>query len=199
LVGNGTASSSCEGACAGFDVPDTDYGDKTWFGMGIDVLGHVIPSLRIGGGIFWAPGSRVEFENSDTTSDIGSDLTTALIVEGVFDASSSIAVSVRGFGGAMIVFPGGELEDAANQLKEICNSAVTSKCDVDDGPYIGPTFGLGPGLIFPLKTISLRTDLFFQWYEFKVLKTDIEQTSGSFKTETKLTGYRIWLMGGVEF
>src|SRR5262249_39314124 len=74
LVGSGTGKETCDGNCTGFNVPNADYDDKTAFGFGVDVLGHLIPALRIGGGLFWAPASRVQFDGDDTDSHLGSDL-----------------------------------------------------------------------------------------------------------------------------
>jgi hypothetical protein len=200
LYGGGEIGGECEGDCAGFETEQFDYDDSSTFGFGLDVLFAVIPELRLGVGAFWVPDTEIEIDGASQEAELGSDLTVPFIVEGVFDAAPRMSIALRAFVGLWILFPDGDLDDAIESQQRECDFAPPlASCEIDDGPYVGPTFGLGPGLVFPLRDVSLRVDLYYQWYSAKILQTKLGFEGQSVETNNDLTGSRVLLTGGVEF
>lgn len=200
LTGGGTIESDCSGDCTGFEADESDYDDGSSFGFGLDVLGAVIPELRLGAGVFWVPDTEIEIDGVSEDVELGSDLTLVAIVEGVVEAAPRVAIGIRGFVGLWMVFPDGDLDDAIEEQQRDCDFVPASAtCNVDDGPYVAPTFGLGPGLVFPLREVSLRVDLYYQRYSAKILTTELGFAGQSVETSNQLTGSRVMLVGGVEF
>ncbi len=108
-------------------------------------------------------------------------------------------VYARGQGGLLTLFPGGDLEDAIDQLKDVCSGATTGSCKVNDGPYHGLTIGGGPGVRFALERVALRLDLVFQWYSVgKLMRTEGTGTGGSLDISYGWTGTRFFFAGGLE-
>ena len=132
--------------------------------------------------------------------DAGSDLALQAIVEGVFDISPTVALTLRGQGGLLILFPGGDLSDAIDDEKSLCDSVpVTQKCEVKDGPYVGWTAGGGFGVLFPAGTVAMRVDLTLEWYGIDTLGLKTSAPGGDVDTTANFSGNRVILGGGVEF
>lgn len=139
------------------------------------------------------PSSSIEVDGSSSDFDLGSDLSAQLIVEGLFEVGPRTAIALRGQGGLITLFPGGDLEDEIDDEKRACDQSGTS-CDVEEGPFLGWTAGGGVGVVTGTGNVALRADLLLSWYGLKVFESSIQDNT----LTTNATGNRILLMGGVE-
>jgi hypothetical protein len=197
IGGSGEVDSECRGSgCIDFD--DADYDEDSGFGFGADFMGHVTPQLRLGGGFLFVPSTRIDLDRGPDY-DLGSDLALQVVVEGVFDVGPKLALAVRGQGGLIGLFVGGDLEDQIDEDSELCRDA-SFDCKVAEGPFFGWTLGGGAGVILDLGRVALRADLMLSWYRVKVYGASLTLPTGS---EAELTqfagGNRVLLMAGLEF
>ncbi|MEZ4231503.1 MAG: hypothetical protein R3B89_20160 [Polyangiaceae bacterium] len=152
----------------------------------IDLLGHVSYGLRLGGGLMVLPSSEVDIKGG-SEFELGTEAAVAFIAEGVFDLSSQLALTVRGFVGASVLSVGGDYKDYRDGLCEDID------CGWDD-QLSGATAGLGVGLLIPLKGVNLRADLMTQGY---AVSGTFLRAGGEAWTAT-ISGSRTLLMAGVE-
>jgi hypothetical protein len=200
IAGGGEAQFECDGSGCLVDSADNDYDDKSGFVLGMDFMGHVSPSLRLGGGFLFVPATEIEPDDSDEF-ELGSDLSLLFIVEGVFDIGPTTALAVRGMGGALVLFPGDDLEDSIDEAKDGCEQieAAGGSCDVTEGPFVGWTVGGGVGAIVDVGAVGLRADLLLQFYGLVVNEVDVSDISGDVESKTSLVGNRFLLTVGLEF
>ena len=206
LAGAGEAEADCSASgsatCTGATTDSPiDYEEKSGpVGIGLDVMGHLSPNFRLGGGLLYVFNTELEDDEGDQ-AELGSDLTVAAIGEGVFDVSPAVALAVRGQLGIEILFPDDDLDRTNDALKDDCQLAESAglKCEVKVGPYFGPTFGLGAGAIFGLRTIALRADFLFQWSSVSVSGQKVSGMGGEIDTSGDFTGTRFWIFVGPEF
>ncbi len=200
MAGSGELEPECNGSgCTTFDSETADFDDTSSIGLGADLLFHLSPEFRLGAGLWYVPTSAVEVDGDRQETELGSDLSVMLVAEGVFDVGPTTAITLRGQGGLLTLFPGGDLEDAIDQLKDVCSGATTGSCKVNDGPYHGLTIGGGPGVRFALERVALRLDLVFQWYSVgKLMRTEGTGTGGSLDISYGWTGTRFFFAGGLE-
>lgn len=198
--GGGELEPDCSGNCSSFDGQTADFDEASSMALGGDLLFHLSPEFRLGAGLLYVSGTAVEVDGESRDTDFGSDLSLMAVAEGVFDVGPTTALTVRGQAGLFTLFPGGDLEDAIDQLKDVCNNATTGSCDVDDGPYPGFTFGGGPGVRIALEKIALRVDLLFQWYSVKnLMRVNGQGVNGEIDISYTWSGQRYFLSGGLEF
>lgn len=197
LGGGGEAETECDGDCTGFLSGDEDYDDESGFVLGMDFMGHLNHNLRLGGGFMFFPSSELDFDDGGDY-EVGSDLAAQFVIEGVFDVSPVVALAVRGQIGAMFLFPDDDLEDDVDAAETACE-ALPGSCDVDDGPYVGFTFGGGGGAIFDVGAVALRADLILQWYTINVGTVEYDGPATSAEVYTNVSGTRVIFAGGIEF
>lgn len=182
------------------DDASLDYDDESGAGLGLDLLVHLSPSFRLGGGLLLVPSPEykldVPFESPSI--DSGPELSLAVVVEGIFPVSDAIALVARGQGGALLLLPSEEHEDAIEQHRESCRQSGFDPCVTNEGPFIGPTVSAGGGIAVLLGDVRLRADLRLQWFSLPFL--DFEEAGGGVRTEEsyRLSGTRIWIIGGLE-
>jgi hypothetical protein len=204
VAGGGELESECEGSgtivCDGQPSTSIDYDDESRIAFGADILGNLSGNFRLGGGLWFVPSTEIESEGGGD-ADWGSDLTLSFIGEGVFDLTPSVALAGRFFAGAMVLFPGDNLDDAADIAETFCNTlgVAGADCEVNDGPFLGPTLGAGIGVIGSLGKVALRGDFLLQWYTLGLVGFEATAPGGEVEVTTRATGTRFWLSGGVEF
>ncbi|MBK7578586.1 MAG: hypothetical protein IPI67_00135 [Myxococcales bacterium] len=113
--------------CAGSDCPSIrteDYDDKSGLVLGADFFGHLSPQFRLGGGLLFAPNTKME--TSDGSAKVGSDLSLLAIGEGVFDVGPTTALALRLFVGPAIVIAGSDLKDENDSINDSCNRSTAS-------------------------------------------------------------------------
>jgi hypothetical protein len=204
LAGSGEAESDCSGSgaagatCPEIEAGDTDYDDESGFGFGVDILGNLSQNFRLGGGLWFVPDGELE---GDADTEYGSDLSLFFVAEGLLDVAPRVALSGRFLLGGLILFPSEDLEDAVDTLETACDQAraAGASCDVNDGPYLGPTFGAGVGVVGSLGRVALRGDFIAQWYSVDVASVEASGAGGELETSINLSGTRFWLTMGLEF
>jgi hypothetical protein len=200
VAGAGEAELDCSGAgCP--SAESVDYDEQSGLVLGADFMGHVLPSLRLGGGLLFVPNTEIDVDGGDE-ADLGSDLSLQFIVEGIVDVGSTTALAVRGQAGALILFPGGDLEDGIDESKDECEQLKASggSCEVDEGAYVGWTVGGGAGVIIDVGGVGLRMDLLLQWYGVDVAAVEVDDPLfGHVEQSTYLVGTRVLLTAGLEF
>lgn len=199
LGGSGTLKPQCEGQCGAFSLGKQDYDEASSLFAGAELLWHASPAVRLGAGLLATPTSQIEADGSSREDELGTDLSAQAVLEGVFDLGPKTWLALRGQAGLMTLFPGGDLSDSIDELETTCNQGGTRVCTVDDGPYLGFTFGGGPGLVFPLQKVNLRVDLWIQWYSLNdLLRTKSNSGSTNFDVGYDSSGTRTILSGGLE-
>ncbi|MCB9584479.1 MAG: hypothetical protein H6718_03740 [Polyangiaceae bacterium] len=163
-----------------------EYDDISSAVLEFDLLGHLSPGLRMGGGLIALPTSSVHLKGG-SDYDVGSEGALVFIVEGVFDLSPKVALTLRGYAGFDVLNIGGDLKDARESICE------DQDCSWDD-QYTGATAGLGLGLLIPLKSVNLRADFMTQAYSVSGTFASV----GSAKADHTLSGSRSFLMAGLE-
>jgi hypothetical protein len=197
--GGGDLEGKCSGSGCGTTGSSANYDDKSSLVLGADLMGHLGPQLRLGGGLLFAPNTSFEGDHGGDL-DAGSDLSLQVIVEGVFDVSPTVALTLRGQGGGLFLFPGGDLSDAIDSDKSLCDSVPANQtCEVKDGPYVGWTAGGGFGALFAAGTVAIRADLTLQWYGIDTVGVKTSVLGGDVDTTSNFSGNRVILGGGVEF
>jgi hypothetical protein len=123
------------------------------------------------------------------------------VIEGVFGAE--IAGAVRGFVGPNILFPGGDLERAMDDMEDACFMASTqlATCKTSFGPFAGFSFGAGAGLLAQVnEVVALKIDMTVQRIAFSGPEVDITtQDPRSYHVEVSWSGMRYWLGAGDEY
>ncbi len=168
------------------DTTKSEYEDISGLMLEFDLLGHVSPGFRLGGGLIAVPTSEVD-RKSGSDFELGSEGALVFIGEGLFDLSSKLALTVRGFIGFDVLNVGGDYKDVR---ESVCEGR---SCSWDD-QFTGATAGLGVGLLIPLEGVSLRADLMTQGYAVSGRYI----SSGETGWNATLSGSRTLLMAGVE-
>ena len=195
---------SCTGAgCADSGFGDNEtfkYDDRSRFMLELDVLDHLGPQLRLGGGLMVVPSSSFEADTSTTKTKNGMEFAPLAIVEGIF--GDKIAGAIRGFVGMPILVPAADLDDLVENLEATCDEvkAGGASCSTGSGPFLGYTLGAGGGVVGQIgEGVALRGDLALQYQS--IWGPSLEASGGGTKAEvtTTLSTTRVWLMGGLEF
>jgi len=190
----------CDPACVS-DRAKIDYDDESILRLGVDVLYHVVPQLRLGGTLQWVPEARRQTDDETSEYTLGQELGMFAVIEGVF--GGEIAGAVRAFVGPNILFPGGDLERGMDDMEGLCFMASTedTTCKTAFGPYVGLSFGVGAGLLAQVnEVVALRLDMTAQRIAFNGPEVDITTLDPlSYHFEMSWSGMRYWLGAGVEF
>jgi hypothetical protein len=204
FTGSGEGEQECDGPgsiCGVIGGVSEDYDDKSGFLVGVDLLGHVTPQVRLGGGLMYVFATSLEFDGESDEIDLGSDLSTQVIVEGLVDVGPRTAIALRGQGGLIMLFPDDELSDLIDELEADCDQidAAGGSCEVKDGPYVGWTVGAGVGVVHDLGGAALRADLILQFYGLPTAGQDVTFQGDDVETTLSFAGNRFILAAGVEF
>ncbi|MGE0328647.1 MAG: hypothetical protein AB7S68_40405 [Polyangiaceae bacterium] len=163
-----------------------EYDDLSTAVFEFDLLGHLSPGLRLGGGIIALPSSSIH-PKGGSDFDLGSEGALVFIVEGILDLSPKVALTLRGYAGFDALNVGGDYQDGRDAACEGAN------CSWDD-QFTGATAGLGIGLLIPLKDVNIRADFMTQAYSVSGTFASV----GSTKIDDTFSGSRTFLMAGLE-
>jgi hypothetical protein len=194
----GTFSQICD-SLAG---TESDYTDTSLFMVGLEFMGHVTPGLRLGLGSYFLPSAKLEPEQTGDEFVLGSELDGHLIIEGVIPTQSIFYLPIRAMGGAQLIFPRNELEDARSAQDNLCSDDYVSGagCSADTGPVLGLNLGAGMGGILAVhRMLRLRGDLLFQYVRTKLTDFEASRQGDAASASTSLAGYRVWVSAGLEF
>lgn len=197
IGGSGTQLQKCAGASLPgqptIPCEEKEYSnsldDKSSPAFGFDMLGHASRGLRLGLSALWVPSTNFGTLNAGTT--MGSDLSVLGVIEGVVPASKHLRVALRADAGMIKLFPGGPYQDSIDDAKRVCASGG---CTVDEPSHVGFTCGAGPGLIFPLDGLNLRTDILYQAWWMNLAASSTSTTSYT----RSIAADRVMLMLGME-
>ncbi|MBN1606603.1 MAG: hypothetical protein JW940_08205 [Polyangiaceae bacterium] len=175
------------------------YDDRSRLALELDVLDHLGPKLRLGGGLMIVPSNSFEADTSTRKTKNGAEFTPLVIVEGVF--GDKIAGALRGFVGLPILVPAADLDDVVESLEATCDEvkAAGASCSTGSGPFLGYTLGAGVGVMGQIgEGVALRGDLALQYQS--IWGPSMEASGGGTKAEvtTTLSTTRVWLMAGLE-
>ena len=194
--GDGDASTDFSGPNAPGDTK-AEYDDTSGPILFAGDLLYTIPMtrrmmVRVGGTLQLLSTSEISFSEDDQV-EAGVETHLLGFAEVLHPVSQKIGVFVRVFGGLVVLFPGGDLQQQIDSAENAC--AGVSNCDVAGGPFFGPTLGLSFGGLYSLgQRVKLRTELMFQHITidtFSIEANGVEQTVNT-------TGHRYFLMAGVE-
>jgi len=212
VAGAGQIREECEGdLCASSGAATTEYADASGPALfGGDLMFHIGPDFRLGPGALFLPKTSWDIDGASTDFEAGSELAVLLVGEGVFDLSNKVSLSVRGFIGADLLFPGGDLKSSlkdrsigtgsgALQCADF-NRVRGASCSRGKQPFVGPTYGGGVGLLIPTGSVALRVELMFQAYDVQYSVFDLSiDGAGEGSFQGTIAGTRSLLAGGMEF
>lgn len=185
----------------------TSVDDASGFAAGVDVLGTVSPTVRVGGGLFWVPSMKATILGQDQKA--GNQVLLDAIVEPIVPVSPKVAFAFRGQVGLGLLFTGGDLQKGIDAEKTACNQDLQDgdpKCDVSGSPTLGWNLGGGGGVIGNTGRVRLRADVQMQYISQRLYKREhthqaVAGVQGEYThSETfSISGTRFWLLGGIEF
>jgi hypothetical protein len=200
--GSCSASGTFSDICAELASTESDYTDKSLFMVGLEFMGHATPGLRLGLGAFFLPSAKVEPEQTGKEYGLGSELDGHVIIEGVIPTQSIFYLPIRAMGGAQLIFPRNELDDARSAQNDLCSDDYVSGagCSADTGPVLGLNLGAGMGGILAVhRMLRLRGDLLFQYVRAKLTDFQASRQADDASSSTTMAGYRVWVSAGLEF
>lgn len=209
LITNGSGSlkydcDSSGGAPPCNQISDSDYDEKSDFAIGADLLFRVVPKFRLGLGLQWIPTPSVEsqqFYGNNDEQKSGHEVDATVVAEGVFPVTDTLGLYVRGQAGVALLFAGGDHEDTIDDLKQACTAASSTnvECEANEGPFVGPTFGLGFGVVLLVgDAVNLRAGIAAQLYNIPYIKNKISGGSASYEQTLSADGSRGLLIVGAE-
>ncbi len=193
--GSGSASAECDGSLCSSSSDSQDYDEDRALILEGDWLFHTSSNLRLGVGLSVIPTTTVKFDG--TPFELGTIFGTDFVAEGVFDLSQRTTLALRGSVGLSMLFPSGDLDDAATANSDACfdyEYEYSGSCEADVGPYLGVQAAVGPGLVYNLGQVGLRMDLQFQVYSMRTLQQNVEDSESA----VTFAGIRPMLLAGIE-
>ena len=200
--GSCSATGTFSEICDSLAGTESDYADTSLFMVGLEFMGHATPGLRLGLGGFFLPSAKLEPENTGEEFGLGSELDGHVIIEGVIPTQSIFYLPVRAMGGAQVIFPRNELEDARSAQNSLCSddSVEGAGCSADTGPVLGLNVGAGMGGILAVhRMLRLRGDLLFQYVRTKLTDFEASRQADEASSSISMAGYRVWVSAGLEF
>ncbi len=197
LAGKGTMRDECsatDGSCGG--TVSADYDDKADFALAADGLYQASRKFRfgLGGLLVTAPAYKLP---DGSTFRSGTESSFMGVLEGYFPTSPNFALTLRGSFGAMLLFPGADHQQAIDDAQHSCDGSAAN-CHVGLGPFIGPTGGVGVGMVIGFSDVRMRIDLQSQAYSMKIQSLDASAGAEHVSFSETITGSRVWAMAGVE-
>lgn len=183
---------------------DDDYDERFAAGFGVDVFINVADTFRLGPTIGVVPGTKIEV--NDEKVDIGTELSLGAVLEGAIQTSPLLDVLLRAQGAPQLLLPGEDAKDMADTFDDLCTNFSSSSpdvsCDAAQGPYVGGSFAVGPGLGINLESLTLRALVLYSqtWQRGPGLEVSIPSQVGAaeFDGRNMLAGRRFWMMLGLE-
>lgn len=189
-AGNGASTMHCSGSDCVEESTEVPYDDVATPVFAADVLFNVDSKLRLGGSLGVVPWMKIHDREGD--SEMGVLVSFGAPVEMFVDLGPNTAFVLRAQLDALVLAPGGDLEQAATDIADQCGS----QCKVDGGPYFGMAGGIGAGLMADTGTTRLRADLMFQGYSIKTLHTEFRTVDANI--DLTFAGVKLVAMAGIE-
>ncbi len=178
-----------------------DQDDESAVALQLDILARLSRGVRVGAGLAWIP--AVAFDAVGTRRRLGTELDGLVILEGAVPLSNQTALVGRAHGGPLLLISGTSLDAEVEEARRDCDAIVSSEiqCKVNDGPYVGFTYGAGVGPMFRFGQepgVNVRTELVFQRYQVDTVGQKARGDVGKVNAATELVGNRFWLALAVE-
>lgn len=177
------------------ETTSEDGDDTTGLVLGADLLYAVSPKLRIGGAMQLSPDTSASEAGEYS---FGTDGAVLAVMEAALPVSPKVVFTMRMQGGLALLFAGGDAKDEIDDIHTACGTTPGVYCSVSNGPFVGSTFGLGAGVMFPTRSVRPRIDLLVS--RTRLPFADVLATSGPNTTtlESTLTTTRMIAMAGFE-
>lgn len=198
LGGKGTIRDDCsatDGSCSGSSTSG-DYEDKADFALAADGLYQASRKFRFGLGGLLVTSPAYKLPDGSTFRS-GTESSFMGVVEGYFPTSPHFALTLRGSFGAMLLFPGADHQDSIDAMQHSCDGTAAN-CNVGLGPFVGPTGGIGLGMVIGFSDVRMRIDLQSQAYSLKFESFDASLGAEHTSLTETISGSRVWAMAGVE-
>jgi hypothetical protein len=199
MIGGGSTESSCSvdgGPCV-FQDGETSFSERSYFMIGADALLHVAPGFRLGLGYELVPYSAIEAEDESEALHLGHEHALGAIVEGVVPVSTKLALALRAQGGLRMLAVGGDLAERNDEILGDCRDANLVRCEVDEGPLFGSTFGGLFGFVGAGK-VRWRVDLSVQYVILNLAGSTVQTGTSTVSRSLSIHDTRSWVLGGVE-
>lgn len=202
----GGGSLKLKDTCSGSLCDNNDEGEETIdfdgegadLVLGGDVLFGLTDLLYVGPGLGIVMGTELQDEDASTTSEIGTTFNLDAILEARFRVSEDLTIPVRGQLGMLLLKKSDELDEAMDDLEEICEDLDGPGEDCRVGGPLGMHLALGAGLAYNVGTVKLRGDFLYSydWLRLMKLKQSIDDTTLVGKSINRWG--RVQLLFGVE-
>jgi hypothetical protein len=196
---NEACSSSGSLGCA--PEPAESYRDDSTLRLELAALYRVLGPLRIGASAGAVP--RVAYDDGESRRRFGTELAGGAVLEVSVPVSPRVSAIGRISGGPVLLIAGKDLDDEAAKAQRDCD-AVTQQgvaCSVEDGPYLGLTFGASAGASWQLGAGGgprLRSELAYERYRIDTVHQEASTAGGEMTGDVELHGSRLWLLAGLE-
>lgn len=190
-TGNGTSTASCTGSDCADESNEVPYDDVATPAFMSDVLFNLNldGSVRVGGSLGVVPFMKIQ--DLEGESDMGALFSIGAPAEMLVEVGPKATFVLRVQLDALVLVPGGELEEAANDISNTCG-----QCKVDGGPYFGMAGGIGAGFMAETGSTRLRADVMFQGYSIKTLHTEYRTLDADI--DLTFAGLKVVAMAGIE-
>jgi hypothetical protein len=201
VVGGGHAERTCASTgqvmCAQ-SSSDADFDERSYVRVGADGLIHAARGLRLGFGYDVVPYVAAQGETEEEVTHLGHEHGLGAVVEGVIAVSPRFALALRAQGGVRMLVLGGDLADSGDRFLSSCYEADAVRCEVDQGPLFGSSFGVMFGFVGGSR-VRWRVDLALDRTTMKLPSNSAQYTTQDSVTRTStLYATRSWVLGGFE-
>lgn len=196
--GAGDQHLQCSGNCAGFAGTKTPYTHDPAFTLSIDALFAPIPQLRAG--VTWQYTFVNEVAIPDRSGfEVGDDWSADALVEGFFPFAERWALSPRLQGGAIVLYPLGDLQKYISGLRDEFCPILGSGCTIPDSARVGWNLGGGAGVSFrAYDHVRIRFDTTVQYYAFTLYTISARLLGQHIEAYETLAGARLFFTLGAE-
>jgi hypothetical protein len=201
VVGGGHAEGTCSATgqfmCAQASR-EADFDERSYVKVGVDGLIHASRGLRLGFGYDIVPYVAVQGETEDEVTHLGHEHGLGAVVEGLIPVSRRFSLALRAQGGLRMLVLGGDLADSGKEFLANCFEADAIRCEVDEGPLFGSSFGVMFGFVGGSR-VRWRVDLALDRTTMKLPSASAQYTMEESVSRTStLYATRSWVLGGLE-
>lgn len=182
----GSASSSCYGVGCGTTIPNSDVSIASGSTFALEWMIHSSRHFRFGMDLGVLPNLRIR--GGDKAYELGTLLTSGVVMEGVIDISPKLALTprVQVDGGALVATGDLETFESDNDpCRALDDRELRSECEKNREAGTSAQIGAGAGVLYNLGRVGLRVDAQVQGF---VLTTG----------HSTLAGWRPMLTAGLE-
>lgn len=195
--GEGTETFDCEGElCGDSSKIESDYEVDGGFMLGADWLWHLTSKLRLGLSTNFASGGTFKYAEGEL--ETGEQLQALLTFEAVLPVASSSWLTLRAQAGPAFWLTSHDQQNYQDDIDRDCEAAGLA-CDAPIHPRVGPSFGLGLGLLQVVgQATRLRVDLLGESQLIPQAEVRATGEAGSVTFVSNTSTTRLWVLAGIE-